>query len=150
MKEVSEVFTGALTLTGFTLAEADTPAMRTAIAAGLAKSLGLDAATVEVTGVEEVRAFFAEFSDFSACAPLFCAILVILHTCIFRDARCASVASASEARARAKNHEKIAKKSRKNREKSRNCQRHTTARASLALATLALARASRKIQVCSA
>ena len=31
--------------------------MRTALAAGLAKSLGLDAATVEVTGVEEVRAF---------------------------------------------------------------------------------------------
>ena len=57
MLKRGEVFTGALTLTGFTLAEADTPAMRTALAAGLAKSLGLDAATVEVTGVEEVRAF---------------------------------------------------------------------------------------------
>ena len=36
----------------------------------------------------------------------------------------------------------------KNAKKSRNRERHTTARASLALATLALARASRKIQVC--
>ena len=37
-------------------------------------------------------------------------ILVILHNCIFRDARAsASVASASEARVRAKNREKITK-----------------------------------------
>ena len=42
---------------------------------------------------------------------------------------------------------KLKSKITKNREKSRNFQRHTTARASLALATLALARASRKIQV---
>ena len=75
--------------------------------------------------------------DFSCCTPVFYAILVILHTCIFRDAR-----------ARAKNEtRKKREQSRKNREKSRNYQRCTTARASLALATLALARASRKIQV---
>ena len=51
---------------------------------------------------------------------------------------------------REKNHEnrKIAKNREENREKSRNRERHTTARASLALATLALARASRKIQGC--
>ena len=66
------------------------------------------------------------FSNFSACAPVFFAILVILHTCIFRDARCASErerserersASASEKSRKmakiAKKREKIAKKSRK-------------------------------------
>ena len=96
-------------------------------------------------------------SNFSRCTPVFYAM---------RDARCASErerserersASASEkSRKNREKSQKMAKnrdnreKSRKiakTREKSRNRERHTTARASLALATLALACASQKIQV---
>ena len=36
------------------------------------------------------------FSKFSRCTPVFFAILVILHTCIFREARCASEREHSE------------------------------------------------------
>ena len=50
------------------------------------------------------------FSNFSRCTPVFLVILVILHTCIFRDARCAS-----EARAREKTREKSRKIARKTR-----------------------------------
>ena len=67
--------------------------------------------------------------------------------------RCASVASASEARAKRERSASASEKSRKiakirkRSQKSQSCERHTTACDSLAVATLALARASRKIQV---
>ena len=58
------------------------------------------------------------FRNFSACAPVFYAILVILHTCIFRDARAraknsrersASVARAKRARSERSASEKLRK-----------------------------------------
>ena len=68
-------------------------------------------------------------SNFSCCTPVFFAILVILHTCIFRDARCASE------RERSERERKIAKS-----RTAHDCSRIARAR---------YPRASRKIQVCS-
>jgi hypothetical protein len=50
------VITGAFQLDGLTKAQAETPAVKTAIEKGLADTMGVDASAVEITGFTEVSA----------------------------------------------------------------------------------------------
>jgi hypothetical protein len=50
------VITGAFQLDGLTKAQAETPAVKTAIEKGLADTMGVDASAVEITGFTEVTA----------------------------------------------------------------------------------------------
>ena len=96
---------------------------------------GRNSATDQV-GWEEFQADEASHLYFSRCA--------------MRERSASASEKSRKNREKSRKNREKSRKSRKiakNRKKSRNRERHTTARASLALATLALARASRKIQV---